>query len=51
MNYDLCDKELLANIACVKSWDAKFRGLTKAFKTLIDHMNLKYFLSTNRLTE
>ncbi|KAI0991290.1 hypothetical protein K3495_g16897, partial [Podosphaera aphanis] len=51
MNYEIHDKELLAVVACMKEWDAELRGLAKSFTILSDHMNLKYFLTTRRLTE
>lgn len=51
MNYEIHDKELLAIVACMKEWDAELRGLAKAFTILSDHMNLKYFLTTRKLTE
>ncbi|KAI1000197.1 hypothetical protein K3495_g8004 [Podosphaera aphanis] len=50
MNYEIHDKELLAIIACMKEWDAELMGLGKIFTILIDHMNLKYFLTRRRLT-
>ncbi|KAI1006568.1 hypothetical protein K3495_g1651 [Podosphaera aphanis] len=51
MNYEIRDKELLAVIACMKEWNAELKGLAKAFTILSDHMNLKYFLTTRKLTE
>lgn len=51
MNYEIHDKELLAVVACMKEWDAELRGLSEPFTILSDHMNLKYFLTTKRLTE
>ncbi|KAI0997402.1 hypothetical protein K3495_g10783 [Podosphaera aphanis] len=51
MNYEIHDKELLAIVACMREWDAELRGLAKVFTITSDHMNLKYFLTTRRLTE
>ncbi|KAI0991539.1 hypothetical protein K3495_g16648, partial [Podosphaera aphanis] len=51
MNYEIHDKELLAVVSCMKEWDAELRGLARTFTIMSDHMNLKYFLTTRRLTE
>lgn len=51
INYNIHDKELLAIIACMKEWDVELRGLAKALTILSDHMNLKYFLSKQKLTK
>ncbi|KAI0995137.1 hypothetical protein K3495_g13044 [Podosphaera aphanis] len=51
MNYEIHDKELLAIVACMREWDAELRGLAKVFTITSDHMNLKYFLTTRRLSE
>lgn len=51
MSYDIHDKELLAVIVCMKEWDAELRRLAKPFTIPSDHINLRYFLSSKKLTE
>ena len=50
-NYDIHDKELLAIIRCLKEWRGELVGLQKPFTILTDHKNLKYFMTTQNLTE
>ena len=44
-NYEIYDKEMLTIIYTLKEWDAKLRGVPH-FLILIDHKNLKYFMTT-----
>ncbi|KAI0997341.1 hypothetical protein K3495_g10844 [Podosphaera aphanis] len=50
-NYDIHDKELLGIINCLKEWRGELIGLQRPFKILTDHNNLKYFITTQKLTE
>jgi hypothetical protein len=50
-NYDIHDKELLAIMSCLRAWDAELRGVESPFTVLSDHKNLRYFMTTKRLTE
>ncbi|KAI1002161.1 hypothetical protein K3495_g6045 [Podosphaera aphanis] len=50
-NYDIHDKELLAIVRCLKEWRNELIGLKKPFQILTDHKNLKYFMTSKRLTE
>jgi len=44
-NYEIYDKEILIIIRALKEWDAELRGVPH-FLILIDHKNLKYFITT-----
>lgn len=50
-NYDIHDKELLGIIKCLKEWRGELMGLQKPFRILTDHNNLKYFMTSQKLTE
>ncbi|KAI0993806.1 hypothetical protein K3495_g14378, partial [Podosphaera aphanis] len=50
-NYDIHDKELLAIIRCLNEWRSELLGLKDPFLILTDHKNLKYFMSSRRLSE
>jgi hypothetical protein len=50
-NYPIHDKELLAVIESVKHWRGELRSLGKPFKILTDHKNLRYFMTTQSLSE
>ncbi|KAI0996873.1 hypothetical protein K3495_g11312 [Podosphaera aphanis] len=50
-NYDIHDKELLAIIRCLNEWRSELLGVKEPFLILTDHNNLKYFMSTKRLSE
>ena len=49
-NYKIYDKEMLAIIKALDEWDAELQSV-KAFTIITDHHNLKYFMSTQKLTE
>ncbi|KAI0997916.1 hypothetical protein K3495_g10275 [Podosphaera aphanis] len=50
-NYDIHDKELLAIIRCLNEWRSELLGLKHPFLILTDHKNLKYFMTTRKLSE
>ncbi|KAI1000885.1 hypothetical protein K3495_g7311 [Podosphaera aphanis] len=50
-NYDIHNKELLGIINCLKEWRGELISLQRPFKILTDHNNLKYFMTTQKLTE
>lgn len=50
-NYNIHDKELLAIVRCLNEWRAELIGLKKPFLILTDHKNLKYFMTSRKLTE
>jgi hypothetical protein len=49
-NYEIYDRELLAIVECCKVWRHFLQGAKHQVTILTDHNNLKYFLSTQRLT-
>jgi len=49
-NYEIYDKEMLAIIRCLETWDAELRSV-KQFQIRTDHKNLEYFMTTKKLTE
>ncbi|EED14173.1 retrovirus polyprotein, putative [Talaromyces stipitatus ATCC 10500] len=51
-NYDIHNKELLAIVLVLKEWRAELVGLQRSerFEILSDHMALRYFIMTKRLT-
>jgi hypothetical protein len=50
-NYEIYDKELLTIVRCFEQWrlELLFIELNVSIKMLIDHKNLKYFMSTKQL--
>lgn len=50
-NYNIHDKELLAIVRCLAEWRGELIGLQKPFTIITDHNNLKYFMTTRKLTE
>ncbi|KAI0992264.1 hypothetical protein K3495_g15922, partial [Podosphaera aphanis] len=50
-NYDIHDKELLSIIRCLQEWRSELIGLKEPFLILSDHKNLRYFMSTRKLSE
>lgn len=50
-NYNIHDKELLSIISCLNEWRDELIGLDRPFTILTDHKNLKYFMTSRRLTE
>jgi hypothetical protein len=49
-NYKIYNKELLAVIRCMETWDAELHS-TQQFEVITDHKNLEYFYSPRKLTE
>lgn len=49
-NYEIYDKELLAVVRCLETWDAELRSV-KSFQVITDHKNLEYFFTPRKLTE
>ena len=49
-NYKIYDKELLAIIRCFKQWRPKLEGIEMPIKVITNHKNLKYFITTKKLT-
>lgn len=45
-NYNIHDKELLAIVRCFNEWRAELICLQTPFLVLIDHKNLKYFMTS-----
>ncbi|KAI0998278.1 hypothetical protein K3495_g9919 [Podosphaera aphanis] len=50
-NCDIHDKELLAIIRCLHEWRSELLGVANPFLILTDHQNLKYFMTSKRLSE
>ena len=44
-NYEIYDKELMAIVRAFEEWRPKLKDLTNLVKIIIDHKNLKYFMS------
>ena len=51
LNYDIHDKELLAIFEAFKIWQHYLESLAYSIDVVIDHKNLKYFSTTNVLTQ
>lgn len=49
-NYEIYDKEMLAIVRCLEEWDPELRSV-KTFEIRLDHKNLQYFMSVQKLTE
>ena len=49
-NYEIYNKELLAIIRCLETWDAELRSVGE-FTIITDHKNLEYFTQKKRLNE
>jgi hypothetical protein len=50
-NYEIYDKELLAIIKCLEKWRPELQGINEPFGILINHKNLKYFITTKSLNQ
>ena len=50
LNYDTCDKELLAIFEAFKIWQHYLKGLAYFIDVVIDYKNLEYFSTTKVLT-
>ena len=49
-NYEIYNKEMLTIIKVLDKWDTELRSV-KEFRIVTDHRNLKYFMSTRKLTK
>jgi hypothetical protein len=49
-NYDIWDKEMLAIIRALDSWQHYLIGLPRAFEIRTDHKNLEYWQTARNLT-
>ena len=49
-NYEIYDKKLLIIIRCLEHWRFEFESIDESIKILIDHKNLKIFMSSKKLT-
>jgi hypothetical protein len=50
-NYEIYDKELLTIIRCFEQWRAELQSVEKSINVLIDHKNLKYFMTIKKLNK
>ena len=48
-NYEIHDKEMLAVIRCLKAWRHFLEGAKRKFEIWLDHKNLEYFMSNQKL--
>jgi len=48
-NYEIYDKEMLAVIWCLEDWRYYLEGTKKEFEIWMDHKNLQYFISSQKL--
>jgi len=48
-NYKIHDKEILAVIRCLEAWRHYLEGTKLEFKIWIDHKNLQYFMTSQKL--
>ena len=48
-NYKIHDKEMLAVIRCLEAWRHFLEGSRSKFEVWIDHKNLEYFMSNQKL--
>ena len=48
-NYDTYDKELLAIVKTFKHWRYYLEGSQYSIKVLVDHTNLRYFMTMKEL--
>jgi len=49
-NYKIYDKELMTIVRAFEEWRSKLKGSTNLVKIIIDHKNLKYFMSIKQLS-
>jgi hypothetical protein len=50
-NYEIHNKELLAIIKLVEHCQGELRSVASPFKVLMDHKNLRYFMTAQRLAK
>ena len=48
-NYEIHNKKMLAVIRCLEDWRYYLEGMKKEFKIWMDHKNLQYFMSSQKL--
>jgi len=48
-NYEIHDKEMLAVIRCLEVWRHFLEGTKGKFEIWLDHKNLEYFMSNQKL--
>ena len=48
-NYEIYDKEILAIICCLKAWRHFLEGTRSKVEVWMDHKNLEYFMSNQKL--
>jgi len=48
-NYEIHDKEMLAVIRCLEAWRHFLEGARIKFEVWMDHKNLEYFMSSQKL--
>jgi len=48
-NYKIYNKEMLAVMRCLEDWRHYLEGTKKEFKIWMDHKNLQYFMSSQKL--
>ena len=50
-NYKIHDKEMLAVIQCLESWRHYLEGVKVKFEIWMDHKNLQYFMTSQKLNQ
>ena len=50
-NYEIYDKEMLAVIQCLESWRHYLEGVKVKFEIWMDHKNLQYFMTSQKLNQ
>ena len=50
-NYKIHDKEMLAVIRCLEAWKHFLEGARIKFEVWMDHKNLEYFMSSQKLNK
>jgi len=48
-NYEIHDKEMLAVVQCLEAWRHFLEGTKGKFEIWLDHKNLEYFMSNQKL--
>ena len=48
-NYEIHNKEILAVICCLEAWRLFLEGTRSKFEVWMDHKNLEYFMSNQKL--
>jgi hypothetical protein len=49
-NYEIYDKELMIIVRCFEEWRSKLKKIAFLINVILDHKNLKYFISTKQLS-